>query len=414
MKSSRIKTVRSLRPVAGRGTLGPLRPGLLREANAWEILRLVRQHAPCSRADLVRYSGLSAPTVSSAIEYLRRQRLVEPLGLGASSGGRPPGLLRFNSGYGSVVGADIGGTRVRVALADMEGRILGKWAASTRSQRTPVGIVGLIRRGLRELQRQHKVPTEKLLALAAGAPGVTDARAGIVFSAPHLSKWHNVPLRQLLQAKVKLPTAVENDVNLGALGEAWCGAAREVQNFVFLAIGTGIGAGIFLNGRLYHGSDWAAGEVGYMHVPGTPASPLAMDRPGALESVIGGHGVERAWQSRQNGRTASAPPHALRATEIFDQAQAGHPVARSILQNTSRILADAIVNISVMLNPSLVVFGGGIGSSVPLFETTRRILGRNEFARPRLAISLLGPDAQLFGAVRLALDLAEERLMAGH
>jgi glucokinase len=261
--------------------------------------------------------------------------------------------------------------------------------------------------GTRELLRQHKIPSSRLLTVGAGAPGITDVDAGIVISAPHLSRWQNVPLRQLLQERLQVPVVIENDVNLGALGESWCGAARGIRNFVFLAIGTGIGAGIFVNGCLHRGDDWAAGEVGYMHVPGATDGMLELDRPGPLESAIGGAGIERAWRHLCHGRHAST----RQATQIFECAQAGDPAARRLLQGTARMLADAVLNISLVLNSSLVVFGGGVGTSQPLFETTRRIIERNQFARPRLALSVLGKDAQLFGAVRLALDHAEARLL---
>lgn len=394
---------------------GPLRSSHLRHANALAVLNLLRLEGPCSRADLVRASGLSAPTVSSATEYLRRKNFIETLGAGVSSGGRPPGLLRFNATIGYVAGADIGGSTVRVTVADLNGTMVGRWAASTRTHRTPERVALLVTAGIRELLRQHKISGSRLLAVGAGAPGITDVDAGIVISAPHLSQWHNVPFRRLLQERLKVPVVIENDVNLGALGESWCGAARGIKNFVFLAIGTGIGAGIFLNGRLHHGDDWAAGEVGYMHVPGSSGGVLQLDRPGPLESMIGGAGIERAWKRLCNrGKGERSHESGVQATRIFERAQTGDVRARRLLQETARMLADTVVNISLVLNSALVVFGGGIGTSHALFEVTRRMIERNQFARPRLALSVLGKDAQLFGAVRLALDYAESELFSDH
>ncbi len=413
MSRTRSKSLREKKAASSLGSpleeaaAPPGRPGLLQEVNVREILRLLRGHSPCSRADLARYSGLSAPTVSSAVARLKQRRLIEEVGQGSSNGGRPPALLRFNSSFGFVVGVDIGGSQVRVALADLNGSIVGKWSKATPADRTPEGIARLITAGIRELRRQNRIPSRKLLALGAGAPGITDVRAGIVLSAPCLSRWQNVPLRQLLERNTRIPTAVENDVNLGALGESWCGSARGAKNFIFLAMGTGVGAGLFVNGHLYHGSDWAAGEIGYLHVPGTAEMPLAIARPGPLESVIGGHGIQRSWRKLCAGKGKHRRLSLrLKPTEVFDQALSGQPESRQLLEQTARILAAVIANVSVILNPSLVVFGGGIGTNPSLFEATRRILERNEFARPRLALSLLGPDAQLFGAIRLALDQA--------
>lgn len=296
-----MKNIRSLgggagAPAAGEFTARPGRSESLRQANVREVVHLLRSHGPCSCADLARASGLSAPTVSSVIASLRRRGLIEEMGPGISNGGRRPDLVRFNAQYGYVAGADIGGSQVRVALADLTGTVIGKWSKAAREDRTPAGIVARIHEGIRELARLHHLPSKRILALGTGAPGITDVRAGLVLSAPHLTRWQNVPLRELLEARTKIPTAIENDVNLGALGESWCGSARGVRNFVFLAIGTGVGAGIFVNGHLYHGSDWSAGEVGYLQVPGTEEFPLIMNRPGPLESVIGGLGIERAWK----------------------------------------------------------------------------------------------------------------------
>jgi len=173
-----------------------------------------------------------------------------------------------------------------------------------------------------------------------------------------------------------------------------------------------VGAGIFVNGHLYHGSDWSAGEVGYLQVPGTEDFPLILNRPGPLESVIGGLGIERAWKElvKNNGH-GSGNSHRLKPTQIFDNARDGDLASRKILEATAHILARAVANLSVTLNPSLIVFGGGIGTNLTLFQTTRRILEQNELAAARLALSLLGADAQLYGAIRLALDHAQAKLI---
>ena len=199
---------------------GPARPEQLRQVNASEVLRLLRLHTPCSCADLVRFSGLSAPTVSSTVEYLSRRGLVEHIGRGASSGGRPPQLLRFNDTFGYVIGVDIGGTTVRVALADLNGKIIDKVALELGKKSAPKQVVALIMNQIRRLERDRRVPRKKLLAIAAGAPGITDMRSGVVLSAPNLACGNKVPLRQMLEESARVPVSVENDVNLGALGES--------------------------------------------------------------------------------------------------------------------------------------------------------------------------------------------------
>lgn len=414
MKRSRRATPVQARWSSSDGGIGPGRPELLREVNARRVLRLLRLHGPCSRADLVRSSGLSAPTISSGVAYLEKKGLVEPIGPGPSSGGRPPDLIRFNSKLGYVIGADIGTSVIRVALADLNGSIMEVWVTPTQSRSTPEGAANLIREGIGRLQENQKVPGKKLLNLAAGVPGITDARAGVVLSAPMLSpRWQAAPLRELLEAKTGIPSVVENDVNLAALGESWRGIARGVPDFVFLTIGTGVGAGIFVNGRLYHGSDWAAGEIGYLYVPGTEETPLAIRRPGSLESIIGATAIRQSWLRLSSGNQKSAPPSlpAISVEEIFDRAEKGESHAAEILQRTARILADAITNVCVVLNSSLIVFGGRVGSHPALFNATARIIQRNEFCRPHLALSALGGEAPLLGSICLALKMADRKIL---
>lgn len=388
------------------------RPRLLRDFNAQQILRLLRKHGPCSRADLARYSGLSAPTISSGVAYLRQLGLIDPMGPGPSSGGRPPDLLRFNSKAGYVAGVDIGTSLVRIAIADLDGEIAGKADVATHSHSTPDHVVSLIATGIRKLQTHHKVPKKKLMAVAVGVPGITDIQKGIVLSAPILPQWQAVPLRDILAKEVGTRTVVENDVNLAALGEGRWGIAHGVKNFVFLTVGSGIGAGIFINGHLYHGADWAAGEIGYLYVPGTEESPLTILKPGPLEDMIGARAIENAWRNLggQDGESGRHAPE-LGGGDILDLAEKGDSVAGRILQQTARILADAITNICVVLNPSLVVLGGRVGSRPALFKATSRIIEFNEFSRPRVAVSTLATEAVVLGAVQLALNVAEQKIL---
>jgi glucokinase len=381
----------------------PVRAARMRETNVGNLLRLLRAHSPCSRADLVRLSGLTAPTVSAGIRTLQKQDLATSLGQGSSNGGRPPDLLEFNARRGYVVGVDVGGTNLRLALADLNGTVVGRWSSHLRTERNPKAVTDLIASGITHLSQQQKLLPKKILQIGAGAPGVTDAAAGRVLSAPNLTGWQDVPFRDLIERKTGISTTVENDVNLGALGEGWCGAARNVADFIFMAIGTGMGAGVVLNRTLHHGANWSAGEVGYMLLPGLPEEAPRTDQPGGLESAIGGGSIEQAWALGAN------QPTGLRATDIFDLAAAGDTRGRELLQRAADHLAAAITNLSLVLDLSLVVLSGGVGGHPALLDATQKKLERNQFARPRLVASNLGGEAQLYGAVWLALQAAEAR-----
>lgn len=400
-------------PPAGARGRRPLRQHMLREASTRIVLALLRKQGPCSRADLVRYSGLTAPTVSSAVKHLQTMSLVEPLGLGSSSGGRPPHVIRFNSQFGYVIGMDIGTREVRAALADLEGNIIEERSTPTHYVTDPGSILLLVKKCIRTLTGRAGVSPERILRLTAAMPGITNARAGVVLTAPILkSGWHNVPFAAMLSDAIRIPVSIENDMNLSAVGEAWRGSAQGVRDFVFVTVATGIGAGIFLDGNVYRGHDWAAGEIAYLQVPGTDEAPLGIYRPGSLETVIGARAIERSWREGSNGSNGKgpAPRENLSVTQIFDLAVRGQAQAREILQRTARILAHAISDVCVILNVALVVVGGRVASHPAVFEETCHIIQRNEFYHPRVALSSLGWRAPLLGAIRLALDCVEENL----
>lgn len=302
-----------------------------------------------------------------------------------------------------VLGVDIGGTNLRLALADMEGTVRARWACSTVGVREAETVVQKTRDGLQAMLKEVSAQPGALKAVAAGAPGITNAEAGVVIATSYLMGWRNVPLQRMLEDELQVPAAIDNDVNLAALGESWRGSAKGISDFAFLAIGTGIGAGIFLNGRLYRGHNWTAGEIGYMLVPGAPAEGKRPNEPGILEATIGGEGIRQHWEACAD-RTL---PASLTATQIFDHACKGDPAARALLVHTSRLLARAIYNISLVLDLPLCVLGGTVGMHEALLEATlEELAALNLRNQPRLLRSIFGPEAQITGALCLALDTA--------
>jgi glucokinase len=305
-----------------------------------------------------------------------------------------------------VVGADIGGTSLRLALADGEGAILGKWSASTVGTGDAAAVVRLMREGVDTLLKEASLRPNSLSAIAAGAPGVTDVDNGVVIATSYLMGWRDVPFREMLEAEFGVPASVDNDVNLAAIGEQNAGVAQGAGDFVFLAIGTGLGAGIVINGELHRGNIWTAGEIGYMLVPGTNESPAGRGEPGALEAIVGGEGIKSLWKSRWRADLTPLPMEAT-ATQIFDHAVASNPLAQEVLELVARTLGYAIYNISLILNSPLFVLGGSIGVHPAFGAATRAVLdARREQVQPSLVPSGLGKDAQLMGAIFLALQTA--------
>ena len=395
----------------GKRGRGKLRPVDAKLAKAVQVtLEVLRERVFKSVREARKSSGLSAAEFDQAVERLAREKLVATTEGRATRGGSPHKSIRVCGERGYVAAVDIGGTNLRVVIADMAGTIVGKWSGSTVGASSPAKLVRLIHNGVSKLLRQAGLRAKALLAIAAGVPGVTDLTSGMVLLTSYLGGWRDVPLGRMLEKRFGVPAVIDNDVRLGAVGERWKGSARGVDDFVFLAIGTGVAAGICMNGELLRGPGSAAGEVGYLIVPGTSENGVGAGNPGALEAAIGGEGIKTQWQHHTQ-RLYGEALHNLHATDVFERATSGDESAKSVLERSARILAHAIYNISVVLNCPLFILGGGVGMSAILRDATESVLqDYSQPVRPQLRLSSLGPDAQLFGALRLALDAAEKRI----
>jgi glucokinase len=301
-----------------------------------------------------------------------------------------------------VLGVDIGGTNLRVALADVSGKILARTSSTTTNVRDAHLVVARIRECADQLLQQAGIPRDAVAAIGAGAPGVTNAETGVVIVTSYLMGWRDVPLKSMLEEAMGIPAAVDNDVNLAALGESFFGAANGIPDFVFLAVGTGVGAGIILRGELFQGTAWTAGEIGYMLVPGVSERPAEPGQPGPLEGLVGGEGLRQKWLSLWNS-TQTALPQNLTATQIFDGAVDGDLLANSLLDCAASTLACAIFNMTLILNTPLFILGGSVGLHPALRDRTQSAVDAHaRRLRPRLVISTLANDAQIMGAIRLA------------
>ncbi len=382
------------------------RPTSLRRIHSRELYLLLRANSPCSRADLVRLSGLSGPTVSRTIEELEQRELVVSVGFGKSGGGRPPDQLSLNQGYLYVAGLEIKDSGIRVALADLEGNRIAQCASRLPSRKTPETVVQKLVVSVERLLKRHSIAKRKLYAICASAPGITDNRTGNLIFAPFLKDWGDIPLRKLLESAFAVPVIIENESNLHALGERAYGAAKGEDHFVFLEVGNGVGAGIFINGMLYRGASGSAGEIGYMQVPGAPRGPFSTHVPGPLEKVAGGKGMEETWRGMSKNNPATA-------AEVLALAESGDLLAIQVVETAAKALSDVIANISVLLDPTLIVLGGPFGCSQPLFDAVLRQLElqKHDSDRIRVRPSLCGHDAALLGALKTALGVAENRLL---
>ena len=385
------------------------RPPLIRQTNAEILLQLVRESGPCSKADLVRASGLSAPSVTNVVASLIKTGLVETVGEGDSTGGRPPDIVRFNAEHGCVGGVEITRNLIRFLLADLNGRQLARSEARiAKSKSTPRQICRQIARELWQLLPKRRLSRGQLFSLTVGVPAIVNVDEGTVLAFTALQDWNRVPLGPMLARELKCPVLVDNDTNLAAQGEFHCGAARGESNFVFITIGEGVGAGVFLNGRIYRGSQWSAGEIGYLRVPDISRERPSIHRYGKLETALSASGILKSW--RASGHQTSRS-RVINVADVWDLAASGNAEAKRLLRQRAMILADVILDLALILNPNLILLGGEVGNHPALLRELKALLEGSEFAVLRVALGALGIPAVLLGAVSIALEPTVLRLL---
>ena len=214
-----------------------------------------------------------------------------------------------------------------------------------------------------------------------------------------------MPLRAMLSKVVHCTVMLENDVNLAAQGEQFCGSAQSEKDFVLIDIGENVGAGIFLDGRIHHGSQWSAGEIGYLRLPATSRRQPTIHEFGELEMVVTGSGILKSWEetSGKHSKGEKQEGDELNAVAVLDLAHSGDARAMKIVRKRAEIVADIIVDLSLILNPSLILLGGEVGGHPAMIEFVRQQLNGSEFAVPRIGSGTPGNRAVLWGAISLAL-----------
>jgi glucokinase len=378
----------------------------MRAVNRSAILETIRKEGPIARSALADRLGVSLPTVLRIVEDLIREGFVRELGSKEWSGGRRRSRLEFNAEEFVVLGIDLGGTKMYGALSDLGGNLIdevGIGRHGTSGEDSLERLAALIDTLLAKAQTLGR----SVRGIGVGVPGITLHRQGIVRWASTL-QWKDFPLKDRLQQRYSLPITVDNDVNLAALGEYWFGAGQNAQNLIVIAIGTGIGAGIILDGGLYRGSQEASGEIGSM-IPGCEFLGRDFRDFGALESVASGTGIaERARRllAVERGMVEGESPS---AEEVFDAARQDEPWARKVIDETVEYLAVAVGNLAVSFDPDVIILGGGVARSGDLLIGP--ILDRLQLAiptPPRLVASELGVRAAVMGAIANVLHTTSD------
>jgi glucokinase len=299
-----------------------------------------------------------------------------------------------------VLGIDVGGTTFTALLCEADGRVTAAADRTMPLSLAPAAAMTTVASAARELAERAGLEPAHLGGAGLAVPGNVDVSRGILRMAPNLPGWRDVPVGAIVAAALGVPAAVEHDVRMAALGEARLGAGRGVGRFVCVTVGTGVGAAIVLDGRLYRGATDAAGEIGHVPVPGDGAA-CGCGRRGCLETVASGRAI--AARAREAGATVAT------AADVFAAAAAGDPACARVIADAVAALAAGLTILVNVLNPDVIAVGGGVAEAGAAFLDPLRVAVRRSAWTPaaeavRIVPVELGPRA---GAIGAALHVAE-------
>jgi glucokinase-like ROK family protein len=391
-------------------------PELLKEINRARLFEVLKATRVVSRAELARETNLSRTTISVLADELLRTGLVREIGIGDSTGGRPPVLLEFNPNAALALGARLRDHYWTVVVTNLDAQVVQRLDVPVDGT-SPVAAIAALKEGVDSLMA--RIDRERLLpAIGLGTPGLVDMRSGTVKTAVDVG-WLEVPIKDMAEEALGLQAFVVNRSKVGALAEFWYGAGQGVKDLIYVAIGTGIAAGIVHSSQLYVGANSSAGELGHVTVlPEGPACPCG--NRGCLQQLASGPAIANLARARlrEGGGTALRDmvgnhPELLTAEMVFQAAEEGDRLAGEIVRQAAGYLGIAIGNLINLFNPELVILGGSIGrAGQTLIDPLQEEVSRRAMAYPlsvvRIVVSALGPDAGAIGAAVLVLQRASE------
>ncbi|MRJ78158.1 ROK family protein [Aeromicrobium sp. SMF47] len=375
----------------------------LRRRNRGLVLHAVQAGGATSRVDIVRATGLSRTTVSSLVnELLADGLLAEGTdrvgGPSPHQTGRPPTRLTLEPSGGAVLGIHLRHDGIRLALADLAGSVLAEVLVDLDVDHHADAALTYVEETTNELLAEAGLARERLLGagVAVSSPVPTRPRHGPAL----LTTWHDIDVAAALGERLGVPVQVGNDANLGATAERFFGAARTTRNLVYVMLAEGVGAGLFLDGRPYHGAKGVAGEFG--HVVVAPGGRVCRcGNRGCLETVAGADALAAALPTRADGRTPDLD-------DVLEACRAGDPGAVRIVADAGRAVGTALAGVCTMLDPDLVVIGGRTAAAgAPLMggivETLQRGVPPSDESLVPVVAGELGSRAEVLGAVALAI-----------
>jgi glucokinase len=378
----------------------------MRIINRTAVLEIIRTEGPVSRVRIAGALKLSLPSVVRIVDGLREENLVRPSGEDEFSGGRRRPLLEINASENLAIGIDLGGTKAYGAVCDLNGGILFERSVDHH------GTMGedsyeVVRKLIGALLDDAGDSRSGIRGVGIGVPGVTDPEEGVVRLAPGL-EWKDFPLRERVVKDFGLASIVDNDVNSAVLGEMWFGHGKNISNLVLVALGTGIGAAMILEGVLYRGSHLFAGEIGYI-----PWSRECLDEKydgfGPLEQVAAGSGIAERARRIVKENPPGDIAGALTAQDVFEACARREDWAEKMVEEVADYLAMALISICAVADPEKIVIGGGISRSADMFlgRVRSRMDGRIPHM-PDIAVSDLRERGTVLGAMINLLHLSSD------
>lgn len=329
--------------------------------------------------------------------------------------GRPPVVLEINPERGHVVGVDFGATHLNVLVADVSARILEEVGLEINIQDGPEACLAEADRQVRKAVAAAGLELKDILAIGLGVPGPIVSEAGMVVSPPLMPGWDRYPIRDTLEKKWGCPVSVNNDAELGAFGEWAFGAGRGEGNLAFIKVGTGIGAGLLLEGQIYRGVTGSAGEIG--HLTMDENGPMCTcGNQGCLEAIAGGRAIaEQAKEAAHKGTRTQlskiVPIENITARDVAAAARKGDLVSQQILARAGAHIGIAIAGLVNLFNPGMIIIGGGVAQTGDiLLEPMRQAVERRSLPAAtrvvRITTAMLGQRSSSMGAVIQALTIA--------
>jgi glucokinase-like ROK family protein len=381
-----------------------------------ELILLIRKHGNLTKADLVEHTDYSRTKITQCIDSLVAKNIIKSNGSSDYTGGRRSRTYTFNGELGLVAGVDIGATSIDVVLSDFSRNVISRKSISAIVREGPQSILNKVCDILFQIFRENNLNPEKLTGIGIGVPGPVDFSLGTVLSPPIMPGWDRFPIISTMQKSFPLANiVVDNDVNMMALGEVTHGAAKDVNNIIFLKIGTGIGAGIISFGKIYRGSNGCAGDVG--HICADKNGPIcSCGNAGCLEAVAAGPAIaERGRNAAISGNSQILNKYLdnnggfLRAEDVGDAAREGDPTAIEIIRSSGELIGDVLASLVNFYNPDMIIIGGGVSNIGNLLLSSIRqgVLNRSLPLATRdlqIVFSAIGPEAGVTGAVSLAIE----------